>query len=233
MREAFLYEQCDNGSVKCKLCAHRCHISLNKTGFCGVRTNDNGVLYTTAYGNLAASAIDPIEKKPLYHFLPGSTTYSIAIPGCNFRCGFCQNWEISQNNKMHLRQRAAQIEPSAVVKAALANKCDSISFTYTEPTIFMEYAFETARLAREKGLRTVFVSNGYMTTEALDLMAPFLDACNIDLKAFTDTFYKKYVKRIFSRCSIPLSKSTKKGFISRSPHLSSRGKTIHPKNWGK
>ncbi len=195
MREAFLYEQCDNGSVKCKLCAHRCHISPNKSGFCGVRINDNGVLYTAAYGNLVASAIDPIEKKPLYHFLPGSKTYSIAIPGCNFRCGFCQNWEISQNNNMISRQRTSpQVEPAAVVRAALANRCDSISFTYTEPVIFMEYAFETARLAREQGLRTVFVSNGYMTMEALDLIAPFLDACNVDLKAFTDSFYTKICK---------------------------------------
>lgn len=195
MRKAFLYEQCDNGSVKCNLCAHRCHISPNKSGFCGVRTNDNGVLYTAAYGNLAAAAIDPVEKKPLYHFLPGSKTWSVAIPGCNFRCGFCQNWEISQISNMNSFKRASQqVEPAAVARAALANNCDSISFTYTEPVIFMEYAFETAKLARDQGLRTIFVSNGYMTMEALDMIAPFLDACNIDLKAFTDSFYTKICK---------------------------------------
>jgi pyruvate formate lyase activating enzyme len=195
MKEAFLYEQCDNGSVKCSLCAHRCYILPNKSGFCGVRTNDNGVLYTAAYGNLVASAVDPIEKKPLYHFVPGSKTYSIAVPGCNFRCGFCQNWEISQiSNTMFSKRAAHPVGPVAVVNAALANNCDSIAFTYTEPVIFMEYAFDIAKLAREQGLRTVFVSNGYMTKEALDLMAPFLDACNIDLKAFTDSFYTKICK---------------------------------------
>lgn len=195
MRKALLFESCDNGAVKCNLCAHRCHILPDKTGFCRVRTNDNGVLFTSAYGNLAASAVDPIEKKPLFHFLPGSRSFSIAVSGCNFRCSFCQNWEISQiSSDTSYKRTTHEVEPMEIVNAARANHCDSISFTYTEPVIFMEYAFDIARLAREHKLRTVFVSNGYMTEEALDLVAPVLDACNIDLKAFTDSFYTKICK---------------------------------------
>lgn len=195
MQEAFLFEKCADGTVCCNLCAHRCHIFLNKSGFCGVRTNNNGVLYTTAYGNVIATAADPVEKKPLYHFFPGSKTYSIALPGCNFRCGFCQNWEISQikkfNNGCGCRH---SLEPAMIVESAIKSQCNSISFTYTEPVISMEYAIETARIARDAGLRSVFISNGYLTKEALELVAPVLDACNIDLKAFTDAFYIKHCK---------------------------------------
>lgn len=234
MREALLYELCDNGAVECKLCAHRCYISPNKSGFCGVRTNDNGVLYTAAYGNLVASATDPIEKKPLYHFLPGSKTYSIAVPGCNFRCGFCQNWEISQNNNMISRQRASrQVEPASVVKAARVNNCDSISFTYTEPVIFMEYAFETAKLAREQGLRNVFVSNGYMTMEALDLMAPLLDACNIDLKAFTDSFYTKNCKAHLQPVLDSIERIARKGIHIEITTLVIPGENDSPEELGR
>ncbi len=195
MQEAFLYEKCADGSVRCNLCAHRCYISLNKSGFCGVRSNTDGTLYTTAYGNVISSAADPVEKKPLYHFLPGSKTYSIALPGCNFRCGFCQNWEISQIKKFnHGFECRHTLEPSSIVESAIRSRCNSISFTYTEPVIFMEYALETARIARAGGLRTVFVSNGYLTSEALEIIAPALDACNIDLKAFSETFYSKHCK---------------------------------------
>jgi pyruvate formate lyase activating enzyme len=195
MKKAFLFEKSEDGTVFCNLCAHKCQILPDKSGFCGVRTNDNGTLYTTAYGNVISSAVDPVEKKPLYHFLPGSKTFSIAVPGCNFRCGFCQNWEISQIKKVKYgEENGFFIEPAGVVQSATRFNCNSISFTYTEPVIFMEYAFETARIAKEAGLRTVFVSNGYMTKEALELIAPFLDACNIDLKAFTDSFYSKNCK---------------------------------------
>jgi pyruvate formate lyase activating enzyme len=195
MKKALLFNTDDSGIVHCLLCAHRCRIYPDKSGFCEVRTNDNGTLYTHAYGNIISSAVDPVEKKPLYHFHPGSKTFSIAIPGCNFRCGFCQNWEISQINKFNQSQRKERfVQPEEIIESAKKTHCKSISFTYTEPVIFMEYALETARLAKEAGLYTVFVSNGYMTAEALELIAPYLDACNIDLKAFTETFYKNNCK---------------------------------------
>ena len=192
-KEALLYERLGDASVQCNLCSHRCKISDGEYGFCGMRQNDGGALYTYAWGSVVASHVDPIEKKPLYHFLPGTNSFSIATAGCNFRCGFCQNWEISQSNA---RERAAaapnrEIDPEIVVQAALDNGCKSISYTYTEPTIFLEYALEIARLAKAKGLRNVLVTNGYMTPEALELAAPCIDAANVDLKFFTESAYRK------------------------------------------
>lgn len=192
MKEALLYEKLNNKTVHCHLCAHECKIADNKFGFCGVRENVGGVLYTHAYGNVVAAHIDPIEKKPLYHFLPGSSSFSIATIGCNFRCGFCQNWEISQESAKgatHLSED--EFLPQDLVEEALRNNCKSISYTYTEPTIFFEYAYETAKLARPRGLRNVFVTNGYMTKACLKEIAPYLDAANVDLKFFKDSSYKK------------------------------------------
>jgi pyruvate formate lyase activating enzyme len=160
-------------------------------GVCGVRENRDGVFVTHAYGNTVAEHIDPIEKKPLYHFLPGTKTYSIATIGCNFKCGFCQNWQISQQSFRDGDARAHQESPpEAIVQRALESGCQSISYTYTEPTIFFEYAYDTAKLAKKAGLSNIFVTNGYMTGEALDMIAPYLDAANIDLKAFSGAFYK-------------------------------------------
>jgi pyruvate formate lyase activating enzyme len=190
--EAMLWEKLDEGRVHCYLCAHECRIADSKFGVCGVRQNRGGTLYTLVYARAVAVHIDPIEKKPLYHFLPGSTSYSIATPGCNFKCGFCQNWQISQ--------RPAgggsigdgyTLMPERVVEDAKKNGCLSISYTYTEPTIFFEYAFDTARLAKAAGLANVFVTNGYMTRQALEMIKPCLDAANVDLKAFNDDSYRK------------------------------------------
>jgi pyruvate formate lyase activating enzyme len=194
-REATLYEKCEGEAVRCNLCSHRCRIEESHYGFCGVRQNIAGTLYTLVYAEAIASHVDPIEKKPLYHFLPGTKSYSIATIGCNFHCGFCQNWQISQISKRDGdAYRIRELPPEQVVKEAVKSGSGSISYTYTEPTIFFEYARDTAELARREGLRNVFVTNGYMTPEALDAMKPWLDAANVDLKSFRDDFYGKNCK---------------------------------------
>lgn len=191
-KEALLYEKLENKFVHCYLCSHRCKIADQKFGFCGVRQNLDGTLYTYAYGEVIASHIDPIEKKPLYHFFPGSTSFSVATIGCNFRCGFCQNWEISQQSfRDRDHSQGQEVLPEEIVRQALKYKCKSISYTYTEPTIFFEYAYETAKLAKEKGLYNNFVTNGYMTRECLEMIKSYLDAANVDLKFFKDSSYKK------------------------------------------
>lgn len=190
-KEALLYEKLKDKVTRCYLCAHRCVIAEGKFGFCGVRENKDGVLYTHVYGNLIAANIDPIEKKPLYHFLPGSSSFSIATIGCNFRCGFCQNWQISQSNVKDGAAAGSEYTAIDVVSLAIKSGCRSISYTYTEPTIFFEFALDTARIAREKGLYNVFVTNGFMTGECLEMIKPYLDAANVDLKFFRDEPYKK------------------------------------------
>lgn len=182
------------GHVSCALCAHRCDIAPAAFGVCGVRRNLDGKLFTLVYGEAIAASVDPIEKKPLYHFLPGTKSFSIATVGCNFKCGFCQNWSISQASRKEEGAGGFALTPEAVVREALARGCRSVSYTYTEPTIFFEYAFDTARLARDKGLLNVFVTNGYMTAEALGTIRPYLDAANVDLKAFKDETYKRICK---------------------------------------
>ncbi|MGD9504376.1 MAG: AmmeMemoRadiSam system radical SAM enzyme [Syntrophobacteraceae bacterium] len=190
MKEAMLYRKLDDGKVHCQLCSQHCRIDPGNRGKCGVRENQGGILQSLVYGRIIARNIDPIEKKPLFHFHPGSTSYSIATMGCNFRCLFCQNSDISQTPREQGIVLGQETPPEAVVAGALGSGCASISYTYTEPTIFMEYALDVARRAKEKGIANVFVSNGYMTGEALDAAAPFLDAANVDLKAFTDKFYE-------------------------------------------
>jgi len=193
MKEALLYEKLGDRKVKCGLCNHRCLIDDKKRGICGVRENRNGKLYSLVYGKIIAEHIDPIEKKPLYHFMPGSFSLSIATIGCNFHCLHCQNADISQINKQKIisnKQWGKEKSPKEIVQDALDSNCPSISYTYTEPTIFAEFALDCMKLARERGLKNVWVSNGYMTKEALDLVAPYLDAINVDLKAFTEDFYR-------------------------------------------
>ncbi|SEM19823.1 pyruvate formate lyase activating enzyme [Syntrophus gentianae] len=189
-REALLYEKIGDGKVQCCLCSHRCQIAPGKRGICAVRENRDGTLYTLVYGKLIARNIDPIEKKPLFHFHPGSRSYSIATVGCNFRCLHCQNSEISQYPKEHPGIPGEETTPEEVVREAERAGCRSISYTYTEPTIFFEFAYDCARLAKEKGIQNVFVSNGYTSPEATRLIAPYLDGNNIDLKG-DDAFYKK------------------------------------------
>ncbi len=187
-----LYRSLEGQKVECFLCAHRCHIVPGKFGVCGVRENREGKLVTHVFGEVIAAHIDPIEKKPLYHFLPGSTSFSIATVGCNFRCPFCQNWQISQVTKKDRDFREGyQLSPAEIVEQARRRGCQSISYTYTEPTIFFEYAYETAKIGHEAGLTNVFVTNGYMTEEALKTIHLYLDAANVDLKAFREETYKK------------------------------------------
>ena len=190
MKEAMLYEKVADGKVKCHLCNHSCTISPGKRGICAVRENRDGTLYTLVYGKVIARHIDPIEKKPLFHFYPGSKSYSIATVGCNFRCLHCQNYETSQYPKEYPDIPGEEMSPEQVVRDAELTGCKSISYTYTEPTIFFEFAYDCARLAHEKGIKNVFVSNGYTSPEATRLIAPYLDANNIDLKG-DENFYKK------------------------------------------
>lgn len=193
MKEAMFYERTGGSRVRCGLCRFRCLIDDGRRGICGVRENRGGTLFTLVYGKTVAEHADPVEKKPLFHFLPGSLTYSIATVGCNFRCLHCQNAEISQAEGGYLPISGRNATPEEIVRRALAVGCRSISYTYTEPTIFYEYAYDTAVLAHAAGLRNIFVTNGYITPEALAHIHPFLDAANIDLKGYSERFYREVV----------------------------------------
>jgi pyruvate formate lyase activating enzyme len=193
MKEAMLYEKLEAQRVHCHLCAHECRIADGKLGVCQVRENRDGTLYTLVYGRTISENVDPMEKKPLFHFHPGSTVYSIAAPGCNFRCRWCQNWQISQMPRERGLTGGREATPEQIVGSAQRTGCEGIAYTYTEPTIFSEYSYDIARLAQEHGLSNVYVTNGYMTSQMLDLFHPYLDAANVDLKAFKDETYRKYV----------------------------------------
>ncbi len=195
MHEAMLYSKEEGLVVRCRLCRHGCRISEGDAGICKVRMNDNGVLYSIFYGKPIALAVDPIEKKPLYHYKPGTLALSMATPGCNFQCSFCQNWDISQYGRGGTKRLPDQdLPPETVVAQAKAHKCSSISYTYTEPTIFFEYAYDTAKLAHAEGIGNSFVTNGYMTREAIDTIRPYLDAANVDLKSFRKDTYRNMMK---------------------------------------
>jgi pyruvate formate lyase activating enzyme len=191
VKEASFYQKRSDNKIECGLCRHRCVIPDGGRGICCVRENREGVLYTRVYGKPCTWHVDPIEKKPLYHFFPGSTAFSIATAGCNFRCLHCQNHEISQLPRDENRIEGHPMDPQEVVDAARNAGCRSISYTYTEPTIFYEYAFDIAKLAKSAGIANNFVTNGYIEEEPLAAISPFLDAANIDLKGFSDAFYKK------------------------------------------
>lgn len=194
LKQAILWDQADDKKVHCKLCSWRCLISPEKTGQCGVRKNIDGTLYSLNYDKVCAANPDPIEKKPLFHFQPGSRSFSIACIGCNFQCDFCQNWQISQMALESKKINGLAITPEKIVSSALGADCRSIAYTYTEPTIFMELCNDCGRLVKENGMANVFVSNGYQTPEAIDLAADWLDGINIDLKSFSEDYYKKLCK---------------------------------------
>ena len=192
MIEAMFYSAKKHKEVVCNLCCHGCRIQSGKRGICGVRKNIDGILYSLVYGMIAAEHADPVEKKPLFHFLPGSRSFSISTVGCNMQCKHCQNHEISQYPHTHDGNISGTFRsPEDVVSQALAAQCASISYTYVEPTVFYEFAYETAKLARRHTLKNIFVSNGFMTPEVTRHLAPVLDGINIDLKAFTNDFYTK------------------------------------------
>lgn len=192
MKKALLWKSHHKGIVLCELCHHKCLISPGKRGRCNVRKNIDGILYSLNYGNVVASNIDPIEKKPLFHFYPGSKAFSVAAVGCNFSCVFCQNCTISQAENPEAFPLSGQ-EPGIVVAQALKAGCKSIAHTYTEPTVYFEYVYDTACLAREAGLKTVLVSNGFMSSQAVKMLVPYVDAINIDLKSWSDDTYKTLI----------------------------------------
>ncbi len=191
MKQAYLYEHMDQERVRCHLCSHECIIKNGAKGICGVRENQGGTLVSLVYGKVIATHCDPIEKKPLFHFLPGTRSHSIATVGCNFRCLFCQNADISQMPHDHNRIMGQDMSPEEIVRAAKDTRSATIAYTYTEPTIYFELALDTARIAATQGIKNVFVSNGYMTEACLEAIYPDLHAANVDLKAFTDRFYKE------------------------------------------
>ncbi|HAJ95813.1 MAG TPA: AmmeMemoRadiSam system radical SAM enzyme [Actinobacteria bacterium] len=190
MKEAYLYSKLKNNKIRCDLCNHRCIIEDGEKGICCVRENRNGILYSLVYRKLISENIDPIEKKPLFHFQPGSNSLSIATVGCNFKCFFCQNYQISQMPSDDKNIEGRDISPGEIVDHAIENDCSSISYTYTEPTIYFEYAYDTARLASKKGLKNIFITNGFMTRECIEMIDPYLDAANIDLKSFSEDTYR-------------------------------------------
>ncbi|RLB68792.1 MAG: AmmeMemoRadiSam system radical SAM enzyme [Deltaproteobacteria bacterium] len=195
MKEAMFYQPGKENEVACGLCSHRCQIREGKKGICGVRENREGKLYSLVYGRLVAENVDPIEKKPLFNFLPGSRSFSIATVGCNFQCLHCQNAGISQYPHLHGGEiTGSQRRAESVVDYAVREGCASISYTYVEPTIFYEFAYDCSILAHQEGLKNVFVSNGFMTPEVTRQLAGVLDGINIDIKGFTDDFYKKVCK---------------------------------------
>ena len=194
LKEAVLWESAEDTKVRCKLCNWRCVIDEGKLGRCFVRKNIGGVLYSLNYDKVCSANPDPIEKKPLFHFQPGTSSFSVATMGCNFRCEFCQNWQISQAAIEDGRIAGEPINPEQIVAAAVSGGCKSIAYTYTEPTIFMELCNDCGRLGKEKGLANVFVSNGFMTREAIDFASEWLDGINIDLKSFNEDYYKRLCK---------------------------------------
>ena len=193
MKEAMFYRKLSDDVVQCRLCNHFCAIKPGKRGICGVRENISGTLFSLVYGKVIADSVDPIEKKPLFHFLPGTLSYSVATAGCNFSCDFCQNWEISQVSRTDGGVRGCEVSPEEIVDRAIDAGCASIAYTYTEPTVFFEYAYDIMVIAHKRGLKNVFVSNGFMSREAIDKIAPYLDGINVDLKGFSDEFYRKVV----------------------------------------
>jgi len=191
-KEALLYKKLKSRKVQCQNCAHYCVIPPGKRGICAVRENIDGKLYTLVYGKAVVCHIDPIEKKPFFHFLPGSHSLSIATVGCNLSCRWCQNYDISQRPQMNGDIVGENLPPKEIVRVAKGKGLPSISYTYTEPTIFLEYALDTMKLARKEGIKNTWVTNGFLSKEAFESISPYLDAANVDLKGFSEEFYRKY-----------------------------------------
>jgi len=190
MKEAYLYQKLKDNKVKCKTCSHYCLIEPGKRGLCNTKENLRGKLMALNYGKSAAFNIDPIEKKPFFHFLPGTYSLSLAAVGCNFACKNCQNFDISQSYKKNKEVPGEKMSPEKIVDIALKNNLPSISYTYVEPTVFLEYALDTMKIAKKKGIKNTFVSNGFMSKESAELIIPYLDAINIDIKGFSEEFYQ-------------------------------------------
>ncbi len=210
-REAMLWEPLEGKKVRCSLCARRCTIKEGKRGFCMVRENREGRLYTLNYALASSVASDPIEKKPLFHFYPGTSVFSLGTVSCNFRCKHCQNYSISQTALEEAKGYLVQYTPEYAVKLARDYGCSGLAWTYNEPTIWFEYTYDSARLAKENGLYTVYVTNGYFTEEALDTIAPYMDAMNIDVKGFTEDFYREISAGRLEPVKESVERAVKKG----------------------
>lgn len=192
MKEARFYKKLNNNKVQCQNCAHYCVLQPGEEGKCGVRTNKNGKLYSLVYGKAISCDVDPIEKKPFYHFLPGTESLSVATVGCQFACKSCQNWQISQGPKLNGSIPGEEISPKEIVEIAEEKNLSSISYTYTDPIVFSEYALDTMKLAKKKGIKNTWVTSGFLTKKLFDEIAPYLDAANVDLKSFSNDFYMEY-----------------------------------------
>ena len=185
------FKPINNHTIMCMLCKHHCKIKEGKTGICGVNKNEGNKLETLVYGYPASIGVDPIEKKPIYHMLPGSKALSFGTVGCNFKCPFCQNWQLSQE---HTVDKSRYVSPNMMVDMAQEYACESIAYTYNEPTIFYPYAKDIAIEAKKRGLKNIYVSNGFESDEMIDDMVGIIDAVNIDLKSFDDKYYRKILK---------------------------------------
>jgi pyruvate formate lyase activating enzyme len=192
MKEALFWEPNPNNTVRCKLCPHNCKITDGNRGICQIRVNKNGKLYTTMYGLVSPGMVDPIEKKPLYNFYPGSRVYSFGAISCNFKCDNCQNWHISQIKALDIN--VEPVPPEIAVGLAKQHNCKGIAWTYNEPTIWFEYTYDGSKIAKDNNLYTVYVTNGYINPAPLKKISPYLDALNIDVKSFSDDFYRKICK---------------------------------------
>jgi len=194
MHEAILYEKLSGSRVRCNTCQWRCSINLGGFGVCRMYQNQDGVLYNMNYAKASSVAADPIEKKPLFHFFPASSVFSLGGWGCNFHCQDCQNWEISCSEIDEPWRGSQEVQPQAAIELAKRYQCQGIAWTYNEPSIWFEYTLDSAKLAKENNLYTVYVTNGYLTPEALDTIGPYLDAWRVDIKGFTDSFYRELAK---------------------------------------
>lgn len=193
LKQASLMRDLKGDTVQCRVCEHFCVLDPGDWGKCGVRVNQDGALYLAVYGNAVAAHVDPIEKKPLFHFLPGTEALSIGTYGCNMKCQWCQNWELSQTRRVPPgEQKETDLTPERIVDIARNRDLASIAYTYNEPTVFFEYTYDTAKLAHEYGIKNVYVSNGFMSEEVIETIAPYLDAINVDLKGFTNELYEEY-----------------------------------------
>jgi pyruvate formate lyase activating enzyme len=194
MHQAMFFENLDNSRIRCHICRWKCSIALNKLGVCRMYKNINGILYNLNYALASSVAVDPIEKKPLYHFYPGTKVFSLGSWGCNFHCEGCQNWQISCTDVKSSGEGSREILPAEAVELALKNKCQGIAWTYNEPTMWFEYTLDSAKLAKKRNLYTVYVTNGYTSLEALDAIGPYLDAWRVDIKGFNKDAYQKIAK---------------------------------------
>ncbi len=217
IREAMFYEKLDGKKVRCNLCPHHCTLGPDQVGFCGVRINSNGVLKTTVYGMASATHVDPIEKKPLFHLHPGSSVASFATVGCNMRCKHCQNWDISQSSIENMRLKELTVKD--VLDFTKREDADGVAWTYNEPTVWYEFTYDASKAAKGHGLYSVYVTNGYIEREPLEKIAPYLDAMNIDVKAFTQEFYAKETSSRLKPVLATVERAKKRGILVELTYL--------------